>query len=275
MAEIIPFFEEDYLAVARSRVTQQFMLDVDGTGPVVFDKYLQILLEGKIELQEVFRQLMQERSIDTAVGSQLDIIGEIVGQPRELIDTALLTYFAYLGYPEAESYGDLNTPGIGGFYRGVNDPIAGNTTLNDEQYRLFIKAKIIKNSTNVTPPQFIEFMQFVFGIEASVVIAEGNAEFTIMLGRELSSFEKVLLHYVSYSSGYPSRFVPKPIGVRINFGEFDIDNYFGFQGSPGAKGYGTLTTIAIEGGYGSSYGLSYGGPDSIVVDGGKYASLIL
>ena len=274
MSEIIPFFEEDYLTIARSRVTQQFMLDADGTGPVVFDKYLQLLLGGKIELQEIFRQLMQERSIDTAVGAQLDIIGEIVGQPRELIDTALLTYFAYLGYPEAESYGDLNNPSVGGFYRGIGDPIAGNTLLNDEQYRLFIKAKIIKNSTNVTPPQFIEFMQFVFGIEASVVLAEGNAEFTVLLGRELSSFEKILLNYVSYSSGYPSRFVPKPIGVRINFGEFDITNYFGFQGAPGAKGYGDLTPILGPGGYGSSYGSDYGGQDYIVVGGGKYASLL-
>jgi len=262
------FAIEDYLEVARSRVTEQFK------DKSVFDKYLQLLLGGKIELQNTFKDLMQLRSIDTATGAQLDIIGEIVGQPRELIDTALLTYFAYLGYPEAETYGDLNDPSVGGFYRGLNDPLAGNTLLNDDQYRLFIKAKIIKNSTNVTPTQFIEFMQFVFGIEASIVVAEGNAEFTIMLGRELSSFEKVLLNYVSYSSGYPSRFVPKPIGVRINFGEFDITNYFGFQGAPGAKGYGDLTTIASIGGYGDDYGLFYGGPDSIVVGGGKYASLL-
>lgn len=264
------FFLDDYLSVARSRVTEQFKTE----DHPVFDKYLQLLLAGKIELQEVFRQLMQERSIDTAIGAQLDIIGDIVGQPRELIDTALLTYFAYQGYPNAESFGDLTDPSAGGFYRGLNDPLAGNTLLNDEQYRLFIKAKIIKNSTNVTPTQFIEFIQFVFGIEASVVVAEGNAEFTVMLGRELSSFEKVLLNYVSYSSGYPSRFVPKPIGVRINFGQFDINNYFGFQGAPGAKGYGDLTSIATIGGYGSTYGIAYGGPDSIVVGGGKYATLI-
>lgn len=267
---VIPFYEEMYLEIARSRVTEQFKTE----DHPIFDRYLQLLLGGKIELQNTFKDLMQLRSIDTATGAQLDIIGEIVGQPRELIDTALLTYFAYLGYPEAESYGDLNNPSVGGFYRGLNDPLAGNTLLNDDQYRLFIKAKIIKNSTNVTPPQFIEFMQFVFGIEASVVVAEGNAEFTIMLGRELSSFEKVLLNYVSYSSGYPSRFVPKPIGVRINFGEFDITNYFGFQGAPGAKGYGDLTTVAVVGGYGSSYGGPYGGPDSFIVGGGKYASLI-
>ena len=164
MSELNLFNIEDYLSVARSRVTQQFMLDSDGSGPIVFDKYLQLLLGGKVELQEVFHQLMQERSIDTAVGAQLDIIGDIVGQPRELIDTALLTFFAFVGYPDAQSYGDLDNPAIGGPYYDINNPIAGNTLLTDEQYRLFIKAKIVKNNTNVTPNQFIEFMQFILSL---------------------------------------------------------------------------------------------------------------
>lgn len=249
MSELNVFNIEDYLSVARSRVTQQFLLDADGSGPQVFDKYLQLLLGGKIELQEVFRQLMQERSIDTAVGAQLDIIGDIVGQPRELIDTALLTFFAFQGYPDAQSYGDLNNASLGGPYYDIRNPLAGNTLLTDEQYRLFIKAKITKNSTNATPNQFIDFMKFVFGVELSVVVAEGDAEFTFLIGKQLSSFEKVLLTYVSYSSGYPSRFVPKPIGVRVNFGEFIAEDYFGFQGAPNARGYGDLSNLSLGGQY--------------------------
>lgn len=266
------FLLENYLEVARSRVTQQFMLDADGTGPIIFDKYLQILLNGKIELQEVFRQLMQERSIDTAVGAQLDIIGEIVGQPRELIDTALLTYFAYLGYPDAESYGDLNDSSLGGFYRGLTDPLAGNTLLNDEQYRLFIKAKIIKNSTNATPNQLLEFVNFVFGSTQNQIVEEGGAAYTLLIGKELSSFEKVLLNYVSFSGGYPSRFVPKPIGVRVNYGTYISGSAFGFQGAVGVKGYGDLDNGTY--GYGAGYGLSYGDSDFTATDGGVYASLL-
>ena len=250
MSELNIFNIEDYLSVARSRVTEQFRLDEDGqSGGIIFDKYLQLLLGGKIELQEVFRQLMQERSIDTAVGAQLDIIGDIVGQPRELIDTALLVFFAFQGYPDAQSYGDLNNPALGGPYYDINNPLAGNTLLTDEQYRLFIKAKIIKNSTNATPNQFIEFMRFVFGVDLSLVVAEGNAEFTLMIGAELTSFEKVLLTYTSYSSGYPSRFIPKPIGVRVNFGEFIPENVFGFQGFRNAKGYGDLSDLSLGGQY--------------------------
>src|SRR5215217_7796337 len=131
MPELNPFSIVDYLSEARSRVTEQFKTE----DHPIFDKYLQILLSGKIELQEIFRQLMQERSIDTAVGAQLDIIGDIVGQPRELIDTALLVFFAYQGYPDAQSYGDLNNPQLGGPYYDINNPLAGNTLLTDEQYR--------------------------------------------------------------------------------------------------------------------------------------------
>lgn len=271
MSEIIPFELQQYLEVARSRVTQQFMLEPDGTGATVFDKYLQLLLGGKIELQQVFQDLMQKRSIDTATGAQLDIVGEIVGQPRELIDTALLTYFAYLGYPNAKSFGDLDNPSVGGPYRGVNDPLAGNTLLSDEQYRLFIKAKIIKNNTNVTPNQLLEFIEFVFGSSSNQLIEEGDASYTLLIGKELSDFERVLLTYVSYSSGYPSRFVPKPIGVRVNYGTYVANGAFAFQGVPGAKGYGDLNNGTF--GYGVGYGIGYGASD-VVLEGGVYASLL-
>ena len=96
----------------------------------------------------------------------------------------------------------------------------------------------------------MEFVKFVFDVDLSLVMAEGGAEFTIMLGKYLSSFERVLLGYVSYSSGYPSNFIPKPIGVRMNFGQFDSDNYFGFQGAPNAKGYGDLSNLSVGGVYG-------------------------
>lgn len=233
----------NYLTEARARVTEQFK-DKD-----IFDRYLQILLFDSVEIQEVLRQLMQERSIDTAIGEQLDVIGRIVGQPRELIDTALIEYFAFDGYPNAQSYGDLNDPSIGGYFYSLDDPLTGNTLLNDEQYRLFIKAKIIKNSTSVTPNQFLNFLSFVFGTNVNSVVAEGNAEFTVLLGKELSPFERVLLNYVSYNAGYPSRFVPKPIGVRVNFGQFNQDNFFGFQGAPNARGYGDLNDPSIGGKY--------------------------
>lgn len=244
---INPFTTYDYLQEARSRVTEQFK------DKEVFDKYLQLMLYSNIQLQEVFKDLMQKRSLDTATGAQLDIIGDIVGQPRELIDTALIAYFAFDGYPEAQPYGDLNNTSLGGLYYSFGDPLAGNTLLNDEQYRLFIKTKIFKNNTQATPNQFLQYISFVFGVQINNVISEGNAEFTILVGKELSSFERTLLTYTSNFNGYESSFVPKPIGVKINFGQFDSENYFGFQGSPNAKSFGDLDNSSIGGKYAQLY----------------------
>lgn len=241
MSEINPFVVNEYLAQARERFTEQFK------DKPVFDRYVQLMIESSVETQLVLKDLMQKRSIDTAEGAQLDIIGDIVGQPRTLLDTALLKYFAFDGYPDAQSYGDLNNNALGGYYYSLGDALAGNTLLNDEQYRLFIKAKILKNKTNATPNDFLEFVGFVFGTSLNNVIVEGDAEFTILVGKELNSFERALLTYTTNIDGYDVPFMPKPVGVRINFGQFPSNNFFGFTGVPGAKGYGDLNDPSLGG----------------------------
>lgn len=243
MSEINPFEIKDYLSEARSRVTEQFK------DKVIFDKFVQLLISQSIDVQLVLNDLMQNRSLDTARGVQLDIIGEIVGQPRTLLDTSLLKYFAFDGYLDAQSFGDLNNAATGGQYYSLGAQLTGNTLLNDDQYRLFIKAKILKNRTNATPNDFLDFVGFVFGTKLNNVIVEGDAEFTILVGKELNSFEKALLTYESNVDGYSVPFIPKPTGVKVNYGQFPSDNFFGFNGVPGAKGYGDLNDLSVGGKY--------------------------
>lgn len=45
-------------------------------------------------LENALQQLLSERSVDTAVGAQLDVIGNLVGQPRNGLDDA--TYRRYV-----------------------------------------------------------------------------------------------------------------------------------------------------------------------------------
>lgn len=90
---IPPFTDVDFLAEARENVTEQFK------GKVVFDKYLQLLISSLNDVENMFKQLLQQRGLDEAVGEQLDVIGRIVGQPRTLISLELYNYFAFQGYP--------------------------------------------------------------------------------------------------------------------------------------------------------------------------------
>lgn len=260
----VDFTPIDYLEEARGRATYQF------SDNPVFDKYLQLLIDQQTQLQQVFKDLLQKRSIDTATGKNLDIIGDIVGQPRELISTDLFDFFGYQGALNAGSFGDVGNPAVGSQWYDFGNNIGGNTLLDDETYRLFIKAKILKNTTASTPEEFISFINFLFGTDSTFVV-EGDAEYIVYFGRELTQFEQVLLNYVSTSQGFPSRLIPKTVGVRINFGQFLVNNYFGFQGTPGAKGYGDFTGIY---GYGIGYGMEYGNSDFIQIGGGRWATIL-
>jgi len=239
---IIPFEIKDYLAQARDMVTFAF------EESPVFDKYLQLLTQPSLEIQEVLRQLMQERSIDTAVGAQLDIIGRIVGQDRTLIDSDLIPFFGYEGNPASNSYGDLSVGSSGGYYWDYNKPLSGNVTLSDEQYRLFIKAKILKNITRSTPDEVIEFIKFVFGAEVVNISYSQNAYAVILVSNDLNQFEKTLLQYVT-TKGFRSYFIPKTIGVRYEFGEFNVDNHFSYAGVPSGNGYGSVGNPSVGGFY--------------------------
>lgn len=261
------FTDLNYLTEARDRVTEQFK------GKDVFDRYLQLLITQQQELQQVFKDLLQKRSIDEATGAQLDIIGEIVGQPRELISVDLFTFFGFQGAPNADSFGELGSTSIGGQFYNFGSPLGGNVLLNDETYRLFIKAKILKNNTRCTPEEFLQFINTLFGTTQTAITEGPEAEFIVFIGRPLSTFEQNLLTYVSTSQGYPSRLIPKPVGVGIGFGTFVAGQYFGFQGAPGAKGFGDF---GAEGtfGFGEDWGNHFGDSDFTLGDGGYFSELI-
>lgn len=260
----IPFEIIDYTEEARTRVTEAFK-EKD-----VFDNYVQLLTQAQIGLENTFKDLLQLRDIDSATGAQLDIIGRIVGQDRELIAADLYDFFGMIGALNAFPMGDLNDPTIGGIFYSYGIDFGGNVELDDETYRTFIRAKIYKNITASTPEQFIRAIKLIFGIDQLAVVAEGDASVTVLLGGQLTNFQRVLLTYISYSQGYPSRLVPKTVGVRINFGEYVPNGYFGFADSPGALGFGDISGTY---GYGLGWGLNYGQSDYTTNGGGVFASI--
>ena len=79
--------------------------------------------------------------IDTAVGVQLDIIGEWVDRSRVVSEPITGVYFSF------------DTDGLGfdqGVWQGPYDPDNGYTALSDETYRIILKAKIAINNWDGT-----------------------------------------------------------------------------------------------------------------------------
>ena len=55
---LVPYTDIDYLNVARGQVTEQFK------NKQIFDKYLDLIIHQQYEISQVFKDLLQKRSID-------------------------------------------------------------------------------------------------------------------------------------------------------------------------------------------------------------------
>lgn len=233
---LVPFEYNDFITEGGDLVTTQF------TDKDVFNRYLRLLKLESQELLGVFRDLMQKRDIDSAQGAQLDIIGDIVGQPRTLAEADLYPYFGYVGHLSAESFGSIYKPALGGNWWSLGTPIGGDVILSDTQYRLIIKAKIIKNNAHGLNEDYIKFGNFVLNAKVSFDNDSGaNSNTTILIGRHMTMFEKALMTYVFEGLDYNFTYTPKPLGVGIAVEEFDSTGTLGFLGTVGAKGMITLS----------------------------------
>ena len=224
------FEVEPFLDVARIRITDQFR------GKPVMDKYLRLLIEGKQELQAVMKDVMTLRSIDTAVGSQLDVIGEIVGRPRGLVSAELFTYFGFDGATQAGSFGSITDPSVGAPWYSIDAPTGRSREPSDEEYRIILKAKIIKNRTLSRPEDVIQAYKFLFGASQVTIDELGYAKVRIGIGKILSAVERGLL----FGLDGAGTLLPKTIGVEYVYSEFQSDRVFATEGFPGGVGTGDL-----------------------------------
>ena len=154
-------------------------------------------------LQEVLGSLIKEFDIDSAVGVQLDVIGQWVGRSRR-IDTPLTgVYF---------SWDDVTKDGWdSGIWKGPYDPDSGLVDLPDDAYRLLLKAKVAANNWDGTIPQAYEIWTTAFGTDTYLLIQD-NQDMSMVVGIAgipLTAVEQALL-----TNGY----IPlKPEGVRIQY----------------------------------------------------------
>lgn len=218
--------------LAESRLATQFKESVN------LINYIKALLLEADNLEQVFRSLLEDRWIDTATGIQLDIIGSIVGQQRVLVDSSLLTYFGFDPYPTAASFGTVGNPTIGERFRGVEEPITGNRTLSDDEYRLYIRARIIKNSIIPTVQNMQSLLKFIFNVE-QVIVVDGPMRYAVSIGRPLTPNEKVFVEN--------ENLLPKVAAVGVGYREYEANNAMGFAPIPTAKGFGSVNDSSIGG----------------------------
>lgn len=220
----------DHEELAISRLITQYRESVN------LINYIKTLLVEANNLEDVFQDLLTERYLDTAIGVQLDILGEIVGQSRNIKNANIHKYFGFNGGGQH----------VGGFlypFFEPGDPLFSNLELDDEPYRMLIKARIIRNGFDGTIENFIEFMNFAFSTTFTGVTDIGNATSNILIGKILTDQEKALIVFSEENN-----FIPKPSGVKYYFFNAPPGGVFGFANNPlgdFVKGFGQAPFVDV------------------------------
>lgn len=164
-----------------SALANDDLLDVFRRSPVLVG-LVQAIVDQAQELHDALVDSLWARTVDGAVGAQLDVIGRIVGlYPRPTQDAATIVYFAPDLPLAAPDWAPV-------FVR--NAPTAGQVPLNDVDYRIAIKVKIAKNHVKYgSAPELQYFARVAWGAtisvrnlglsELEVVIAPGTAPRTV------------------------------------------------------------------------------------------------
>ena len=190
-----PIVPIDHVALGLSRVAAQYQNSTD------FLAYLTAILTLDNELESVFQQVAQQVDIDLAEGVNLDTIGAIVGISRVL-------------------------PG------GPSNPLPPEeSVLTDAQYRLLLRAKIVKNHSRGMNEDLIKGLSYLFNTPYVAIDDNNDMTVSIGVGKVLGVVEVAMLNLLDI--------LPRPGGVLIQYRVmFDVSNYFGFEGQQFALGFG-------------------------------------
>ena len=155
--------------------------------------WVKVLLRPFVDIINLNDNIKRAFDLDTAVGIQLDILGKILVQDREV------------------SF----------------QPTDGSSPiLDDDNYRILLKAKVIKNQWKGTISNFYEFWNVLFkdyplniylidNQDMAPVVISWGSQVTPMIGDFLNN----------------GLLIPKPAGLGLTIRQINIEDIFGFYGT--------------------------------------------
>ncbi len=160
------------------------------------------LVQPLVDQMYVLQSMPGKFDLDNAVGVQLDDVGLWVGVSRKIRTPLTGIYFSF----------DIDGLGFDqGTWKGPFDPDTGLTVLDDDTYRLVIRAKIGANRWDGTLESSAAILNSIFGADTHVFI-EDHQDMSMTIGIAGKVPSAVFLALLA--GGY----IPlKPEGVRVAY----------------------------------------------------------
>lgn len=190
----------DHVKLGLSRVTIQYQRSVK------YLKFLRAILSVNNEIEELYQKIQSVVDIDVAVGKQLDVIGDIVGVSRIIPDAIPFPFFGFSDGRGQYPFGEKTDRSFGARFRELTEASANTNVLKDPEYRMLIRARIVKNHSKGTREDIIASLVFLF--QTKVTYSEpAPMQIKCTLARNLSLAESSLLDILDI--------LPRPTGTSI------------------------------------------------------------
>lgn len=172
-------------------------------GKPKFTANVEALTGPLADIQSFMRALISDFDLDAAVGSQLDIVGEWIGRSRYVETPIANVYFSFDDAPRGFDKG---------VWKGPYDSVSGLARLDDDTYRLLLRAKISANNWNGTVEAAKSALDLIFTDPATKLFVQDNYDMSMAFG--MAGTLPSILVLALFAGGY----LPlKPEGVRATY----------------------------------------------------------
>lgn len=203
---------------------------------LLFRLWIAKTLNPLINVQDALFQLL-DIDVDTAEGVKLALIGRIVGAPAVVPSAVAIDgYFGFVDQEASEPMSELYDKSFGGYWLEMGQPSYKDQLIDPSLYKTVIKAQILKNKSNCTPPEIIEIAQMFFGEGVRFRYIERPMAIILAPEIDLTRYEIQLVRMM----------IPRPMGVGIAVLNGTYDDW-GFKNQPDALPMGESDDPSIGG----------------------------
>lgn len=171
-------------------------------------------------ISQAAQSLVDSFDLDLAQGAQLDVLGQWIGQSRVIHNLLTIEYFGFSEVTDGTldgdtgPFGELGDPTIGAPFYDLGDPLGATTKLSDAQYRLILRAVIVRNTYDGTLGQMETALAFVFG--GAVSVLDGGA---LTLNLVVAAKQDTTIQALISNNDV----LPRPAGVRFGIISYGVD----------------------------------------------------
>jgi len=175
------------------------------SGKPKIEANLRAIITPLDDMQDTYASFLDLLSIDKAAGVNLDVLGNIVGQGRNVylqLDTGGV-FFGWDDDQNALGFGESSDDAIGGYWYEEDEALGDEVKLTDDLYRIVLKLKIMKNTFRGTLEELYTLFRSLFPNLTMQIVRTAPMEITLNFW-DWTANQKII---------FQGDFLPRPLGT--------------------------------------------------------------